>query len=215
MNRSKRNGDTSAERPGRSAARAPKSEAPPVADRPVANAGQTRVSANVVPEVQPSLKGMKTILAPIDFSAISRQVVNVALELAHAFKGRVVLLHSVQPAPIIATDLAPLVGAALRFTEDVQKAAIRHLHRIQHDRADSTVPVRTVCAMGYPVAQILAEAKKSEASYIVIGSHGHTAFHDLVAGSTASGVLKRATCPVVVVPSQKKGKVSRTPSRAD
>jgi hypothetical protein len=36
--------------------------------------------------------------------------------------------------------------------------------------------------------------------HYVIGSHGHTAFHDLLVGGTASGVLKRATCPVVVVP---------------
>lgn len=214
MNRLKRNGDTLAERP-RTATRAARSDTSTAANGAGSIAQAESVSASAMRETERSAHSLKTILAPIDFSPSSRQVVNVAMELAHACKGQVVLLHSVSPPPIIATDLAPLVGAALRFTEDVQKAAIRHLHRIQHDRADRTVPVRTVCATGYPVAQILAEAKKSDASYIVIGSHGHTAFHDLVAGSTASGVLKRATCPVVVVPSQTKGKVSRTPSRAD
>jgi universal stress protein A len=34
----------------------------------------------------------------------------------------------------------------------------------------------------------------------VLGSHGHTAFYDLLVGSTAAGVLKHAPCPVVVVP---------------
>jgi nucleotide-binding universal stress UspA family protein len=34
----------------------------------------------------------------------------------------------------------------------------------------------------------------------VMGSHGHTAFYDLLVGSTTHAVLKRAKCPVVIVP---------------
>jgi nucleotide-binding universal stress UspA family protein len=56
------------------------------------------------------------------------------------------------------------------------------------------------------VTHILAQAKKLRADYIVIGSHRHSAFHDLVVGSTTSGVLKRAACPAVVVPPPQKGK---------
>jgi nucleotide-binding universal stress UspA family protein len=36
-----------------------------------------------------------------------------------------------------------------------------------------------------------------------MGSHGHTALYDLIAGSTTTRVLKGAPCPVVVVPAQK------------
>ena len=48
--------------------------------------------------------------------------------------------------------------------------------------------------------EIIEQAQQLAADYIVIGSHGHTALHDLLAGGTASGVLKRATCPVVIIP---------------
>jgi nucleotide-binding universal stress UspA family protein len=37
-----------------------------------------------------------------------------------------------------------------------------------------------------------------------MGSHGHTAFYDLLVGSTTHGVLMRANCPVVIVPPEKK-----------
>jgi nucleotide-binding universal stress UspA family protein len=147
---------------------------------------------------------MKTILVPIDFSPVSRRVVAEATELAKTISGRIVLMHSVPPQPIIATDLAPLAGSALQLTDDLEKAADRHLQRMQRDLKERGITVDTICMSGYPVTHILAQAKKLDASYIVIGSHGHTALYDLVIGSIASGVLKRASCPVVVVPAAKK-----------
>ena len=152
---------------------------------------------------------MKTILAPIDFSSISRRLITEAIELARALKARVVLLHSVPPAPILSTDLPPVASAVLSFMGDAEKAAARHLRRIQRERNTHGVSIDSISTNGFPAPQILAWAKKLRASYIVVGSQGHTAFYDLVAGSTASGVLKRATCPVVVVPARKKGKSRR------
>jgi universal stress protein A len=159
---------------------------------------------------------MKTILVPLDFSAASRRVVAEAVALASAAKARIVLLHSVAPPPIIVTDLAPLAGEAMQLTGDLEKAALQHLRRTQRDLLERGIQVEIVSTSGFPVTQILAQAKKLNASYIVIGSHGHTAFYDLVIGSVASGVLKRATCPVVVVPALKTGKaqVARTRPRS-
>jgi nucleotide-binding universal stress UspA family protein len=52
-------------------------------------------------------------------------------------------------------------------------------------------------------AEAIAEAaRRFAADYIVMGSHGHTAFYDLVIGSTTHGVIQRAKCPVVIVPAQ-------------
>ena len=152
---------------------------------------------------------MKTILAPIDFSPVSRQVVAEAVALARPLQARVVLLHSVPPPPIIATDLAPLAGTVFTLTDSVQKAAARHLRRIQRALAQRDVTVETVCTDGFPATQILERATALGANYVVIGSHGHGAFHDLLVGSTASGVLKGAPCPVVVVPARKKQKKRR------
>lgn len=142
---------------------------------------------------------MNTVLAPIDFSRVSPAVIAQATELSRAIGGRVVLLHAVKP-PEIATDLAPVVGEVVRFTAEVERGARRHLRRLQKRLAGRGVTVETECAQGFPVPLILARAKELSARYVVLGSHGHSAFYDLVAGSTASGVLKRAPCPVVVVP---------------
>ena len=142
---------------------------------------------------------MKTVLAAIDFSPVTPAVLEVAARLARAIHGRVVLLTVVEP-PSIVTDLAPLVGDALQFTAEVERGARHHLHRIQKRLAGDDLTVEAICQQGFAVPQIIAHATEVGAEYIVLGTHGHGALHDLVAGSVARGVLKRAICPVVVVP---------------
>ena len=148
---------------------------------------------------------MKTILAAIDFSPVSQDVVAHAVALAQMCGAGVTLFNAVQP-PQVVTDLAPLVGEALQITAEVERASRRQLHRIQVRWADRGVTINPICQQGLAVPMIVALAKELDASYIVLGSHGHTAFYDLVAGSTASGVLKRAPCPVLVVPARGKPK---------
>ena len=152
---------------------------------------------------------MKTILAAVDFSGASRQVIQCALELARVFAGRVVLMHVVLP-PVIVTDAGRLVDESLQFTAQAERGARRRLARRQEELGKKGVRIDTVCTQGFPVPSIVAKAQELGALYIVLGSHGHTAFYDLVVGGTAHGVLKRAGYPVVVVPARPKAKVARS-----
>ena len=145
---------------------------------------------------------MKTILAAIDFSHVSRRVLAEATALAQALHGRVVLLHTVQP-PVIVSEYGVADVAAI--TTELERTADRHLVRLEkvmQQRLPGSLAARRT---GSPLREILAGAKKTSADYIVIGSHGHTAFYDLLVGSTAAGVLQQAHCPVLVVPPRKAG----------
>jgi hypothetical protein len=53
---------------------------------------------------------------------------------------------------------------------------------------------------GPPADVILQSASRINPDYIVIGSHGHGAMHDLIAGSTTREILRKSPCPVVLVP---------------
>jgi nucleotide-binding universal stress UspA family protein len=55
---------------------------------------------------------------------------------------------------------------------------------------------------GEAVEKILQEAISLEAGWIVLGSHGHGALYNLLAGSVCQGVLSKTACPVVIVPSR-------------
>jgi nucleotide-binding universal stress UspA family protein len=148
---------------------------------------------------------LKTILAPVDFSSATDAVVSEAARLAAAIKGQVVLLSIIQP-PVITTEYAPLMENMAEITAAGEKAAAKHLARLQEVLQKQDVPTEAVQLNGAPVPHIIEQAKKFAADYIVMGSHGHTALYDLLVGSTTHGVLLRATCPVVIVPRTKSGR---------
>lgn len=151
---------------------------------------------------------MKTILVPVDFSKVSRYVLAEAAHLARLTKARLVLLHVVQP-PAVVTDLAPLVGEALQMSAELENIGRRHLHRMQKSPTLRGLKVESVCEQGFAVAQVVAHAKRLKADVIVLGSHGHGAVYNLVVGSTATGVLKHAPCPVLVVPAPEKSRAGK------
>ena len=150
---------------------------------------------------------MKTILAPVDFSPISDAVVDEASRLARATHGRVVLLAVIQP-PVVMSEYAAMMDI-VEITSAGEKHATRQLAKLEQRLKADGVTTETLHAVGSPIGHILEQAKKVGADYIVMGSHGHTAFYDLLVGSTTHGVLMRTTCPVVIVPAVKDKSATR------
>lgn len=149
---------------------------------------------------------MKTILAAVDTSSIAESVIAEVAELARAAKARVVLVTVVQP-PVITTEYAPMFENLAAIAAAGEKAAANHLVTIQKRLQADGIEAETVQVTGAPVANLLEQAKRHAADYIVMGSHGHTALYDLLVGSTTHGVLLRAPCPVLIVPAgDKKGR---------
>ena len=142
---------------------------------------------------------MKTILAPIDFSPASNAVVAQATALAQTIQARLVLLSVVQP-PVISSDYGPLVENIAEIIAAAERSAAERLEKIRTHVAGHALAVETELAGGAPVQAIVDAAARFGADFIVMGSHGHNALYDLVIGSTTHGVLKRAKCPVIIIP---------------
>jgi nucleotide-binding universal stress UspA family protein len=145
---------------------------------------------------------MKTILAPVDFSGATDAVVAEATSLARALEGRVVLLTVIQPLAIT-NEYSALMDNLAEIVAAGEKNAAKRLAQFESALQEEKIPVETVQVNGPPIRIIVEQAKKLDADYIVMGSHGHTALYDLLVGSTTHGVLMRATCPVVITPAAK------------
>lgn len=142
---------------------------------------------------------MKTILVPVDLSAASGAVCEAACALARRTGARVELLHVVQPPPVILSDVYALdAGEVEDLLVAAEKTATRGLRELARRCEKAGVRVRSLKRLGLPVPLILRRAK--EADLLVMGTHGHGAVYDLLVGSTTNGVLKRARCPVLIVP---------------
>lgn len=143
---------------------------------------------------------VKTVLAAIDFSPVSRKIVAEAAKLACAIDGRVVLV-TVLVAPVFLEEFAPPPPSIARVLVGTEPTARRRLAVFEKRLTAAAIPATSVLLNGSPAERILQQARKLKPAYLVIGSHGHSAFYDLVVGSTTHLVLKHARGPVLVIPS--------------
>ena len=144
---------------------------------------------------------MNTILCAVDFSDVATRVASVAGTMAMAFDARVVLLHVAPPEPsFVSFEPGP------QSERDFRAAELRQEHRDLQTLAEALeaegVTVEPLMVPGATVEKILDEAERLEADVVVLGSHGHSALYDLLVGSVAEGVMRKAKCPVLIVPAK-------------
>jgi nucleotide-binding universal stress UspA family protein len=130
-----------------------------------------------------------TIVVGIDGSTASRRALRWAMREAASRGGAVKAIAAWDPAKTITEErtleahFAGMVKAEVAAVESTQ---------------GRPVPVVAEAIRGVP-AEVLAAAA-GDANRMVIGSHGATrAWHQLM-GSTAEECIRRARCPVVIVP---------------
>ncbi|MDB6171105.1 MAG: hypothetical protein JWL59_416 [Chthoniobacteraceae bacterium] len=145
----------------------------------------------------------KTILVAVDFSDVTQGVVDAARSMAAAFGGRIILLHVEEPEPDFVGFEAGPQPVRVNVAHEV-RATHRQLEGLKQTLGEGGVEVMALHIQGPGVEKILHEAQQQGAELIVIGSHGHGAIYNLLVGGVTSGVLKGATCPVLVVPAPRK-----------
>jgi nucleotide-binding universal stress UspA family protein len=139
---------------------------------------------------------MKTILVPLDFSDATDAVLGAAGDLARTLGARVVLTHVLRPERIV-NEYTPLLEG---LAADAERKAMQDLADCREALRRDGLEVESSCPYGLPGPRICEEAGRVAADMVVVGSHGHGVWYDLVIGGTASYLLKRAPCPVLIVP---------------
>ncbi len=141
---------------------------------------------------------LSRILCPTDFSEVSTKAEVYATALAGHFDATLHLLHIDPPMPI----MAPYgeIPVDVRLFEEQREQAQLDLAAAR-DRARATgVVTETAIRGGHAAREILAAAEEQEADLLVIGTHGRGGVEHLLLGSVAEKVVRRAPCPVMVVP---------------
>ena len=146
---------------------------------------------------------MRNLLVPIDFGDASNLVVEKAGELARELPARILLLHVDEPrAYATSGDAATLVAAwPLETPKRISKLKAR-LTSLANPLKASGIEIDSVAIVGLVVDDILEQAQKYRADYIILGSHGRLSARHLFSGNVFAGILKRPTCPVIVVPAK-------------
>lgn len=138
-------------------------------------------------------RGLRSILCAVDFSPYSSKALRYAAAIARACGGRVTAIHVVEPL------LAAAAAYDHRFIEQNAQADLARFVRTSV-RGPAGAGVRCVVQEGAAGPAVLAHARRTRSSLIVMGTHGRRGAAKVFFGSTTEAVLRRFRGPVLAIP---------------
>lgn len=147
---------------------------------------------------------IKSILCPLDFSDASKNAFRYACEFAVSMGSKIHLLHVVEPRPIA----ADMTLTYIPVEEDLETAAREDIEPLAREAREKGIDVQVEVVIGIPVEVILQQIVDSDASMLIMGSHGKTGLSRLLMGSVAEGVVRKAKVPVLIVKADEKEFIS-------
>ncbi|WP_372880942.1 universal stress protein [Psychromonas sp.] len=142
---------------------------------------------------------MQKIIVPIDFSTGTEQIVKQASKMAKAFSGIIYLVHVEQPIKDSSgrDNGEPIDEMANDYPDETEK-----LKTLAEQVRGEDIETHAIFIEGVPALSILDLAEKMDADLIVMGTHGHGLVSGLLLGGVSQAIIKKADCPVLLVPSR-------------
>ena len=142
------------------------------------------------------------ILCPIDFSDHSRHALEHAVAFATWYSARITAMHVPVGFAAAAPGIdAPDADAAVPATLPTRpEDLLDELRAFVEPARRARVRVDVRIDEGSAADEILRLEQELAIDLIVLGTHGRSGFEQLVLGSVAQKVLRKASCPVLTIP---------------
>jgi len=136
---------------------------------------------------------IKKILVPTDFSHCAEKALQYAIPFARHFGSELLLLHVIPPVIVLQTS--EMMPQGIPEAEgEVQEGLEQLCKSIGHG-----IVAKPFLRHGNPAVEIVDTAKELEADLIIISTHGRGGLSHVLLGNTVEKVVRRASCPVLVV----------------
>jgi len=140
------------------------------------------------------------ILCPVDLSESSLRPLAYAAALTRWYKSQLTVLHVVptfDPMPVPSDS----IGGAVHLVYPVpREEVLEELRRVVDTAGSGPIDAVLAAEAGDPSRMIVDQAVAIPADLVVMGTHGRGGFERFIVGSVAEKVLRRAPCPVLMVP---------------
>ena len=137
------------------------------------------------------------ILCPTDFSKYADHALSYGVEFAKQFKATLHLHHSISiPYMAVAYEIGPDVAAVRDAAEAEAK---KRLDEKREALQAEGIAVETHLTVGTPFVDIVTRARDLDVDMIILATHGWGAIKQLILGSTAERVVRKAPCPVLTI----------------
>ena len=138
----------------------------------------------------------KSILLPLDGSAMAEQALPYAIAQAKHFQAELILLKVLEP---VERSISLPPGDISRAEKVTRKLASEYLERIAAGFREKDISVRVVTVTGQPHEGIVRFAEAEQVDLIVICTHGHSGLTRWLVGSVADRVTRGVNVPVLLV----------------
>jgi len=138
------------------------------------------------------MPNIKHILFPLDFSAAGMATIPYVRALANQLHARVTVLSVVPPTWVTPPGLIP-PPSGLDPTE-LRNTLQAHLDSLPLEGLES--PPGRVTAVGDPAVKIAEFTRDNAVDLVMVPTHGHGLFRELLLGSVCSKILHDVHCPV-------------------
>lgn len=145
---------------------------------------------------QPVALTVEKILFATDFSESSENALAYVKKLAHHFGSAVTAAHVID-LTIATRSPEAMVGFTMPELREIGEEGIRKVR--SQLRRDHIVENGIVLTGGNPAATVVNFAQEFKPDLIVMGTRGKGNLERFILGSTAEGVLRHASCPVLTV----------------
>ena len=145
------------------------------------------------------------LLCPIDFSTASLGALRVAVAIAERFDTRLIMLRVDDPLLAEVADTKRGSGWGRLNSE---RELRRFLAETLGPDAAPKLQAHVEVVIGKPAVEILRVARERACDLIVMSTHGRSGAQKMFFGSTAEGVLRGTTVPVLLTPADDTGPVT-------
>lgn len=143
---------------------------------------------------------MKTILVPTDYSEAANNALRYAIEFTKFVRANIILFHAYH-VPLPATEFPVVISSQGIEKENADR--IKKLERKILKKVSDKIKIKSIIRQGFAADEILNLIKEKKIDMVIIGMKKTDKFTKLV-GSTVMSLLKKTSCPVIVVPEKAK-----------
>ena len=113
-------------------------------------------------------------------------------------------MHVGHIADFTASDWNVIPPEGPELIESARLAAEDELDEMLNFLPLTGISARTEVALGAPIEKLVGRTKKADVDMVIMSSHGYTGLRRVVQSSIAEQLVRRANCPVLVVPSHRR-----------
>lgn len=151
---------------------------------------------------------MKRFLVAIDLWDETNRVLEYAKKLATEFNGKLCVVHSETPEsyiPSYDTEFEPELSINnMEIMKSHEKMIKHRFDKIKADLKNDNIESAFVLMEGSTAKNILKEVKEFNADLIIIGSHKHGRFYNLIFGGVHDVLINRSNIPIFIIPAENK-----------